>query len=114
MVARNHLLAAPPYVVEQTLKSFGENLRTARIRRRLTIEEVARKIGTGTRAISDAERGKPSTSIAVYVALLWAFGLMNAFKTLADPGLDSEGQILALSRERKRVRVGRKGLDNDF
>lgn len=113
MVARNSLLVAPPYAVEQSLKRLGANLRTARIRRRLTIEEVSRKIGVGTRAVSDAEKGKSSTSIAVYVALLWTFGLLADFENLADPGRDLEGQTLALSREKSRVR--RIGvLDNDF
>jgi transcriptional regulator with XRE-family HTH domain len=40
---------------------LGGNLRTARLRRDLTINEAAEKIGTGSRAVSDAERGKPST-----------------------------------------------------
>ncbi|MCM2279892.1 MAG: helix-turn-helix domain-containing protein [Oligoflexia bacterium] len=117
MVARNTLLQAPPYAVEQALKRFGTNLRTARIRRRLTVEDVAQKIGTGVRAILDAEKGKPSTSAAVYTALLWAFGLLNDFEALADPARDSEGQTLALAREGSRVRhrTGKTGgLDNDF
>jgi transcriptional regulator with XRE-family HTH domain len=113
VVARNKLLDAPPYAVEQSLKRLGANLRTARIRRRLTVVEVAGKIGSGVRAVSDAEKGKPSTSVVVYVALLWTFGLIGDFELLADPGRDLEGQTLALSRERTRVR--RSGdLDSDF
>lgn len=113
MVARNPLLAAPPYPVEKALKRLGANLRTARIRRRLTREEVAQKIGAGVRAISEAEKGKPSTSAAVYVALLWTFDLLSDFELLADPDRDVEGQALARSREGVRARR-RKGLDNDF
>jgi transcriptional regulator with XRE-family HTH domain len=112
-MARNPLLAAPPYPVEQALKRLGANLRIARIRRRLTVQEVAEKIGTGSRAVSDAERGKPSTSVATYAALLWAFGLLGGLEALADPTRDSEGQALALSREPSRVRPT-GGLDNDF
>ncbi len=78
MVAKNQLLQAPPYQVEQALKRLGENLRTARIRRKLTIEEVAQKIGTGRRAVMDAEKGKASTGIGVYAALLWAYDLLAA------------------------------------
>jgi transcriptional regulator with XRE-family HTH domain len=59
MVARNKLQSAPPYQVEQALKRMGEDLRTARLRRNLTIAEVARKIGTGPRAVMNAEKGKP-------------------------------------------------------
>ena len=112
-MARNTLLEAPPYPVEQALKQLGDNLRTARIRRSLTIDQVARKIGVGVRAISDAEKGKPSTGAAVYTALLWTYGLLSDFEMLADPSRDGEGQTLALSREGARARR-RKGLNNDF
>lgn len=77
VTARNKLLTAPPYAVEQTLKRFGANLRTARLRRNLTREGMGQKIGTGLRAIADAEKGKPSTAIAVYAAMLWALDLLN-------------------------------------
>ena len=113
MAARNPLLKAPPYPVEQALKRLGANLRTARLRRNLTIKDVAQKIGSGPRAVMDAEKGKPSTGIAVYVALLWVFDLLSPFSEVADPAMDSEGQTLARSRERSRARVG-GGLDDDF
>ena len=113
MAARNKLLTAPPYAVEQTLKRLGANLRTARLRRNLTIDDVAEKIGTGERAVVDAERGKPSTSIAVYAAMLWALDLLDQMADVAVPEKDEEGQTLALSRERARARP-KTGLDNDF
>ena len=69
MTARNKLLTAPPYPVEQTLKRLGAKLRTARLRRNLTIADMAARIGTGERAVSDAEKGKASTGIAVYAAV---------------------------------------------
>lgn len=113
MTKKNPLLANPPYAVEQALARLGTNLRTARVRRKLTIEEMAEKIGTGPRAVSDAEKGKPSTSIAVYMALLWALGLLDQMEDVADPVKDKEGQILALSRERTRARQSGE-IDNDF
>lgn len=113
MTARNPLLMAPPYPVEQALKRLGANLRTARLRRNITIKDVAQKIGSGPRAVMNAEKGKPSTGIAVYVALLWAFDLLNPFNELADPAMDPEGQALARSRERSRARISRE-LDDDF
>lgn len=113
MSARNSLLAAPPYPVEQAIKRLGANLRTARLRRNLTIQDVAGKIGTGPRAISDAEKGKPSTGIAVYVALLWAYDLLEEFTDVADPAKDEEGLALSLSRERNRAR-SKDEIDNEF
>ena len=113
MSARNKLLTAPPYAVEQTLKRLGANLRTARLRRNLTIGDMAEKIGTGERAVAYAEKGKPSTGIAVYAAMLWALDLLDQVADVAAPERDEQGQALALSRERVRARP-KTGLDNDF
>ena len=113
MTARNKLLMAPPYAVEQSLKCLGANLRTARLRRNLTIDEMAEKIGTGIRAVADAEKGKPSTGIAVYMAMLWALDLLDQMAEVASPENDEEGQTLALARERTRARP-KTGLSNDF
>lgn len=113
MTARNKLQTAPPYPVERTLKALGANLRTARLRRNLTIDDMAGKIGTGKRAVADAERGKPSTGIAVYAAMLWALDLLQQMEEVALPERDDEGQTLALSRERGRARP-KTSPDNDF
>lgn len=113
MAARNNLLTAPPYPVEQNLRRLGRNLRVARLRRKQTIVQVANTIGTGPRAVRDAEGGKASTGIAVYVGLLWLYDLLQPFEDLADPLKDKEGLALAAAKEGKRAR--RSGaLDNDF
>jgi transcriptional regulator with XRE-family HTH domain len=113
MATRNSLLAAPPYPVEQALKRLGGNLRIARLRRKQTLEEVAEKIGTGVRAVRDAEAGKASTGIAVYIALLWLYDLIQPFEEIADPLKDREGLALASAKENLRARRS-VGLDNDF
>jgi transcriptional regulator with XRE-family HTH domain len=97
--------------VELGIKTLGANLRTARLRRNLTIGQVAEKIGTGPRAVMDAEKGKASTAVAVYAALLWLYGLLGPFEDLADPASDKEG--LAREPLKQRSRKAR-GLDNDF
>jgi transcriptional regulator with XRE-family HTH domain len=113
MTAKNKLTQAPPYAVEQAIKRLGTNLRTARLRRNLTIADVAEKIGTGPRAVSDAEQGKITTGIAVYTALLWTYDLLSPMENLADPAMDEEG--LALSMRRQRARAERsQELDSDF
>ena len=113
MAARNPLLLAPPHAVEQVLTHLGANLRTARTRRNLTVAEVAEKIGTGVRAVLDAEKGKASTGVAIYAALLWAYDLLDQLDEVAVPARDDKGQKLALTHERKRARK-RSGLSDDF
>jgi transcriptional regulator with XRE-family HTH domain len=113
MAKINALITAPPYPVEHALKRLGANLRTARLRRNLTIEEAAEKIGTGPRPVSDAEKGKTSTSAAVYIALLWAYDLLTPMEAIADPASDKGGLALSAQRERARTSTP-QGLDSDF
>ena len=113
MTAKNLLSETPPYPVERAIRRLGTNLRTARLRRNLTTEEVAEKIGTGPRAVTNAEKGKPSTGIVVYAALLWAYDLLGPISALGDPASDEEGLSLELSSGRARARASEE-LDGDF
>lgn len=111
MARKNALTAAPPFEVEQSLKRLGANLRTARLRRNLSLAAVAGKIGAGVRAIRDAEAGRPGASVAVYAALLWAYDLLRPLADIADPAQDKDG--LARERQRKHA-YPTKVIDNDF
>lgn len=113
MTAKSKLLTMPPYAVERSLKRLGADLKTARLRRNLTLADVAQKVGTSIRTIADAEKGKPSTSMAVYAAILWTVDLLVQLDEVARPERDDEGQQLALARERSRAR-SKTGLSNDF
>ena len=113
MKARNALLGALPYPVETALKKLGGDLRTARLPRRLKIEEVAQKIGTSRFLVADAEKGKPSTGVAVYAALLWTYGMVDRLADIIDPAKDEEGMTLELHRGPSRADKRRR-LDNDF
>lgn len=105
------LLSSPPYPVEDSLRRLGANLRTARLARNIKVDEAAARIGTGRRAVLEAERGNPGTAAAVYLALLWTYDLLGPVAQLADPGLDLVG--LASSARRERARTPHT-LDNDF
>lgn len=113
MARKNSLSASPPLPVASAIQNLGTRLRAARLARNLTIEEVGRKIGTGPRAVSDAEAGKPGVSASVIVALLWVYDLLEPFHQLADPATDIAAQSLLRSRARAR-RTTRNELDNDF
>lgn len=113
MPRKNALTASPPQSVAAAIKNLGIRLKAARLARNLTIEAVAQRIGTGPRAVSDAEAGKPGVSTSVIVALLWVYDLLAPFHQLADPETDQIAQ--SNLRHRERARHGKKGeLDNDF
>lgn len=107
------LKKSTPFAVERAIKQLGRNLRTARLRRNLSMEEVANKLGVSRYAISHAENGKITTPIAVYAGLLWAHGLLDQFSELADPASDKEGLALSLANDRTHARRV-EALDNDF
>lgn len=113
MSRKNALSASPPLLVASAIRDLGQRLKAARLARNLTIQEVASKIGTGPRAVSDAEAGKPGVSSSVLVALLWVYDLLDPFHQLADPASDLTAQSHLRTRERAR-RSQRGELDNDF
>jgi transcriptional regulator with XRE-family HTH domain len=114
MSKNNQLFQALPYAVEEALKRLGQNLKMARTRRRLTMAQAAEKIGTGVRAVSDAEKGKSTTAISTYIALLWIYDLIGDMKDVANPLKDEEGLRLAMLKETRRGQALKAELDNDF
>jgi transcriptional regulator with XRE-family HTH domain len=106
-------MSSPPYPVETALRRLGSNLRAARLARNLKLDQVAEKIGAGRRAVADAEKGRPGTAAAVYLALLWTYDLMGPVWQLADPAADAVGLASASRRERARASTS-PDLDNDF
>lgn len=113
MPSPNIITQAPPHAVERAIKRLGGKLRAARLRRNLTMADVAEKIGANRRTVADAENGKVSMGIAVYAGMLWAYGLLDEFEHLADPATDREGLVRADADLRQRARR-RGGLDDDF
>ncbi|MES9855277.1 MAG: hypothetical protein ABW166_01550 [Sedimenticola sp.] len=114
MSRTNKIAKAPPAAVELILIRLGKNIRTARLRRKLRLEDMAGRIGVSRYVMSDIEKGKPSTAIATYMGALWVLGLLDDMNLIADPDHDEEGKILEKSRAPKTAGKRKKALDNDF
>lgn len=112
-IPRKRRFATIPHSVEMGIRKLGQNLRAARLRRNLSIEDVAQKIGVSRFVVADAEKGKPSTGIAVYASLLWTYGLLDQLTEVAGPTQDREGAALSLTRARAGASRG-GSLSNDF
>jgi hypothetical protein len=59
------------------------------------------------------EKGKPGTSVAAYLGVLWALGLLDQLAEVADPDRDEEGKALEGARSPKRA-LRRHRLDDNF
>jgi transcriptional regulator with XRE-family HTH domain len=102
-----------PAAVGETLERLGGNIHTARVRRKLTQEELARRMGVSRFVVADIEKGKPTTGIAAYMGALWVLGLLDHMREVADPSRDEEGTILERARSPKTAR-GRRTLSDEF
>ncbi|NTF18091.1 helix-turn-helix transcriptional regulator [Agrobacterium rubi] len=102
-----------PFQVERTLHILGQNIRRARVRRNISLKEMAERLGIHRTVLSDVENGKPGTAMAAYAGMLWAMDLLTDLQVVADPEQDSHGLALASSEERERASSPR-GMDNDF
>ena len=114
MTKLSKISKAPPAAVEKALLLLGQNIRTARLRRKMRLEDLAQRVGISRYVMSDIEKGKPSTAIASYLGALWALGLIEDMQIIADPDRDTEGKILEKSRAPKTAAKRKKELDNDF
>ena len=104
----------PPYAVQQALIQLGRNIHIARLRRKLRLEDLAERVGVSRYVMSDIEKGKPTTSIGSYIGALWALGLTDDLKNIADPDRDTEGKALENARAPSTAPKRKKALDNDF
>ena len=62
---------------EDILKTMGEQIKLARLRRNLSVELVAERAGISRASLWNVERGSPSVAIGIYAAVLHALGNMD-------------------------------------
>lgn len=105
--------ATLPLEVAAALQRLGENVRLARVRRRLSQDELAQACGITRKTLYVLEKGAPGTTVATAYTVLWKLGLLGTAVALADPDADEHGKILEAARRPKRVR-NPVDSDNDF
>ena len=62
---------------EDTLKTLGEQIKLARLRRDLTATLVAERAGISRASLWKVESGNPAVAIGIYAAVLHALGNMD-------------------------------------
>jgi transcriptional regulator with XRE-family HTH domain len=68
---------------QQILTEFGENIRLARLRRKLSSEQVAGRAGMGRSTLIKIERGYAGVGIGHYLNVMKVLGLEKDFQKLA-------------------------------
>ena len=80
--------ASLPPVVAQALRSLGENLALARVRRKESQRVWAKRLGVSIPTLIRMEQGEPSVAVGVYATALWMIGRAAALPGLAEPKED--------------------------
>ena len=111
------LLTLPP-AVSQALRSLGENLAIARVRRRESQRAWAKRLGISVPTLIRMERGDPGVGAGIFATALWLMGRINALPELAAPAQDRgalEGDVRKAMKRRAvrsaasaEARLGRK------
>jgi transcriptional regulator with XRE-family HTH domain len=66
------------------LEALGENVKLARLRRKLSAEQVAERAGIARMTLYKIEQGAPSVAIGAYLQVLFILGLQNDLAQVAN------------------------------
>ena len=102
----------PPTVVS-ILQLWGEHISIARKRRRLSIEDMARRLQISDKTYRNVEKGDPTAAVGFYAGAMNILGLEEQLKMLADPAADKVGLWKEQQELPERVRR-RQRPDLDF
>ena len=104
---------ALPYEVTEAARKLGEKIQLARIRRRMTQDELAKASGISRKTVYAIESGSSATAVGTLFSVLWKLGLLDSAAALADPEQDEHGKVLEAANQPQRVRHSTR-IDNDF
>lgn len=69
------------------LEELGENIKLARLRRKLTTEQIAERAGISRSTLWQVEKGLPSVSMGTYAQVLFVLGLEKDLHLIASDDL---------------------------
>lgn len=69
------------------LATLGENIKLARLRRKLTVNQIADRAGISRQRLSSIENGEPQVAMGAYFQVLFVLGLEKDFLHLAKDEL---------------------------
>lgn len=100
--AAYHILPA----TEEILKTMGEQIKLARLRRDLSAELVAERAGISRASLWKVESGSPAVAIGIYAAVLHALGDMDKDMLLVakDDEMGRQMQDLNLMTRKRATR----------
>ena len=95
-----------PRKLEQKMQTVGEQIRLARLRRNLSVAQVAERATCSPLTVSRIEKGVPTVAIGIYLRVLYALQLDDDILSLAKD--DELGRALQDMNMIPRKRASKK------
>ena len=101
-MTKNTMGTKLPRKLEQKMLIVGEQIKLARLRRNLSVAQIAERATCSPLTVSRIEKGSPTVSIGIYLRVLYALQLEDDILLLAkEDELGRRLQDLALINRRR-------------
>ena len=105
-MAKNTMGTKLPRKLEQKMQIVGEQIKLARLRRNLSMAQVAERATCSQLTVGRIEKGAPTVAIGIYLRVLYALQLDDDILLLAKE--DAMGKALQDLSLKKRERASKK------
>ncbi|HLP17987.1 MAG TPA: helix-turn-helix transcriptional regulator [Bacteroidota bacterium] len=93
-----------PPTLEDTLKALGENIKLARLRRKITTTMLAERAGMGRITLRKVEHGESGVTLGAYASVLFCLGLEKDLLLIGkDDQLGRRLQDAGMTHTKERV-----------
>lgn len=107
-MSKNPLERTLPIPVRRALRKLGQDIRDARLRRRIPTAIMAERASISRTTLNKVEKGDPGVALGNYASVLFVLGLAERLSDLADVRTDTLGLELEEERLPKRIRRPRQ------
>ncbi|MES9830122.1 MAG: hypothetical protein ABW201_17830 [Candidatus Thiodiazotropha sp.] len=97
-----------PIPVRRALRKLGQDIRDARLRRRIPTAVMAERASISRTTLNKIEKGNPGVSLGNYANVLFVLGMAERLGDLADVRTDVVGLELEEERLPQRIRKPRR------
>ncbi|MXY14220.1 MAG: helix-turn-helix transcriptional regulator [Proteobacteria bacterium] len=95
---------------QRALYQMAENLKTARLKRRIAVKDFADRVGVSARTIARLEKGDDGVSTGTLAMACLVLGEIDRISNLLDPASDDTALLLERNMLPKRIEVKRRKL----
>jgi transcriptional regulator with XRE-family HTH domain len=97
-------LSPLPLPVKKVLRKLGDDIRKARLRRRISMDLMAQRAFISRTTLTKVEKGDPSVALGIYASVIFILGLVSYIEDLLDTNKDELGRFLENEKLPRRIR----------